>query len=552
MHASYTGNHSGSYTTNRAGAQASQPKAPAFDLALASPQQQAVFHWFRTSRVPAFAAYEAQALVSGEAAEVEATNLVVRARAGCGKTTTIVAGVELAPEQTILLAAFNKSIASELQGRITNPRVEAKTLHALGFKFCIYNWKKINLDDMGQRATTLAIAATTAVKATLSMRAARNNPVPEQAIKLVANLHSKGREIQPFATSGHDLVDLAVAFNLLPDEQLTAAGWDETAICHAAYRAMVLATKRPANNLIDFADMIYLPLANNWVRAWYDLVVVDEAQDMTEAQLELARRCCKRGGRICVVGDDRQAIYGFRGADSAALDNLKRALKAAELGLTVTRRCPQRIVTLAQALVPDFEAAPEAPEGQILRCDADSMIAGASEGDFILSRTNAPLVKICLALLKRGVRARVKGRDIGRGIQALVRKLAPASLAALEGLLTEWASHETERALAKLPEGPRETRIDFVNDQAAVILALAEGADSLDALDRRIADLFTDEGEARVVMCSSVHKAKGLEAKRVYRLVGTFRDGSTEEQNITYVAITRVQETLVEVSGYEK
>lgn len=505
--------------------------APAFNMALASPQQDDIFAWFRSG---------------------EKRNLVVRARAGCGKTTTILAGVELAPEAAILLAAFNKDIADELRSRITNPRVEAKTLHALGYQFVRYRWKGITVEEGGnRRERSLAEAATQAIKGSLPTRAARNSAVPEEAIKLVGQLHSKGREICPFAQGGGDLVPLMVTFNLLPDEALAASGWNEHAICFAAHRAMQLAQQRPETTGIDYADMIYLPLVNDWVRAWYDLVVVDEAQDMTEAQLMLALRACRRNGRIAVVGDDRQGIYGFRGADSNALDNLKRALNARELGLTITRRCPKSVVALARVLVPDFEAAPTAPEGTIRRCDADTMLADVRPGDFIISRKNAPLVPLCLALLKQGVRARVKGRDIGRGIQALLRKLDAASLEALAPLLAGWVAHETSRA-QKLPEGPRETRIEAVQDQAAIINALADGAADLADLYRRVVDLFSDEKDARAVVLSTVHRVKGLETSRAFLLDGTFRTGSLEEANIRYVAITRTKDTLVLVEGFDK
>ncbi len=531
-----------------------QSSAPAaFDLSLASAEQEAIFYWFRTGRVR---------LEDGS--EIEAQDLLVRARAGTGKTTTILAGVELAPEGAILLAAFNKSIASELQSRIRNPRVEAKTLHALGFKFCSYNWKGHTVDTTSRRrALLLAQEAMKAfphldVKGSTEEARKKAAAVRMQVAKLIASLHSKGREIQPFARGGRDLVDLAVTFNLMPDDSMTAYGWDESAICAAAYKAMILAKQKtlagkPAE--IDFADMIYLPLVMGWVRPWYDLVVVDEAQDMTVAQLELAQRACRRGGRICVVGDDRQAIYAFRGADAQALDNLKKALNAAELGLTITRRCPKLVVALAQALVPDFTAAPEAPQGLLRNCDSDTMISEAREGNFILSRTNAPLVKVCMALLRRGVRARVKGRDIGRGIQALVEKLAPASLSGLTLSLNNWTDREIERATEKLPEGPREERIDAVSDQAAVLHAVIDVSDDLADLNDRLEELFADADDMdpkKVVMCSSVHRAKGLEASRVYLLKGTFRDGSIEEDNIRYVAITRTKHELVDVAGFER
>lgn len=78
-----------------------------------SNQQNAIFRWFESG---------------GNG------NLVVKARAGTGKTTTIIEAVKRAPEKTILLAAFNKRIAEELTARIGDcPHIEAKTLHAIGF-----------------------------------------------------------------------------------------------------------------------------------------------------------------------------------------------------------------------------------------------------------------------------------------------------------------------------------------------------------------------------------------------------------------------------------
>lgn len=303
-------------------------------------------------------------------------------------------------------------------------------------------------------------------------------------------------------------------------------------------------------DVVDFADMIFLPLVHRWVRPWFDLVVVDEAQDMTEAQLEVAMGACRRSGRIAVVGDDRQAIYAFRGADSGSLDRLKDELRASELGLTVTYRCCQLVVDLARKLVPDYEAAPGAPAGEILRCDPEQMLDGAAEGDFVLSRTNAPLVKICMALLKRGVRARVKGRDVGRGVVALIRKLRARTVADVPAKLAAHVDREITRA-QKLAEGAREARVEFVTDQQAIVLALLESASTVAELEARCTELFSDDAERAAVMCSTVHKAKGLEASRTFLLEGTFRGGCIEEDNIRYVAITRAKARMTWVSGYE-
>ena len=76
----------------------------------------------------------------------------------------------------------------------------------------------------------------------------------------------------------------------------------------------ILKAAEEPTEAIDFADMIFLPLRKGMVYPSYELVVIDEAQDMTRPQLEIAKRepPPKMGG-FFIVGDDRQAIYGFRG-----------------------------------------------------------------------------------------------------------------------------------------------------------------------------------------------------------------------------------------------
>lgn len=497
-----------------------------------SPQQDAIFRWFETGQVPA------SALPGGDvahSAELKAQHLIVRARAGTGKTTTIVEGVSRAPERQILLAAFNREIAQELQRRVRSSRVEVKTLHALGLRYVRRNWRceVEDQDHRGERAAALAREAAPSA--------------PDQVQRLVAALHTKARELAPRA-SLQDVVDVAYRFDLTPDEQYELDGWDVRRVAACALQAMELATRQTA--VVDYADMIFLPVRMRWIRPWFDMVVVDEAQDMTETQLEIAQGACRRGGRICPVGDDRQAIYGFRGADSGSLDRLKTSLGAAELGLTVTYRCGSLIVDLARELVPDFTAAPGAAPGEIVRCDDEKMIEDAREGDFVISRKNAPLVGVCMALLKRGVRARIRGRDIGRGIVALIRRLRARTIADVAPALEAYAARETAKA-AKLSEVAREARVEFVSDQCGIILALCEGAAAVSELEARVNELFSDDVSRGAVICSTVHRIKGLEADRTFLLSGTFRPGDGEEANIRYVAITRAKTRLCWVSGFE-
>lgn len=235
-------------------------------------------------------------------------SLVVRARAGTGKTTTILEGINRAPDQSILLCAFNKRIADELQAKLGNERAAAKTLHSVGFAAVRTVWRNVRVATGSARAWSLAKAVCYDGKGYGYDR--DGDAVPDDAVSLVVKLHTKGREMLPHATKGGELFDLAVQFDCTPSEDFLAtpgfAKFDTDWVCDKAAKAMDLAGREKPAEDIDFTDMIFLPLRNGWLRPQYDLVVVDEAQDMNMAQLEIAQSILKRGGRMCVVGDDRQ------------------------------------------------------------------------------------------------------------------------------------------------------------------------------------------------------------------------------------------------------
>lgn len=336
--------------------------------------------------------------------------------------------------------------------------------------------------------------------------------------------------------------------DLVPEPHVEAGGWTCARLARIALCGMELALTRSSK--IDFADMVYLPLRLNWIYGMYDLVCIDEAQDMNAGQLELARRICKPKGRIVVIGDDRQAIYGFRGADSNSLDRLKIELNAKEMNLTVTYRCPRLVVELAAGLVPDILARPDAPTGTVLTMQAEELHQHVRPGDFVLSRSNAPLAKACLALIRKGIRAKISGRDIGQRLLNVAKRLKAYDMVTFYTKLGEWA----QREIARAKKANRLGRVQLIRDQADTIRALLFGLKDVNGLYTRIEEMFGDPS-ASMVQCSSVHRAKGLEADRVFILQDTLYPGKNgrdrqEEANIEYVAITRARDTLVWVNGF--
>ena len=85
------------------------------------------------------------------------------------------------------------------------------------------------------------------------------------------------------------------------------------------------------NNLVDFDDLLLLPykiLEQNQSLAQeisqrYQYIMVDEYQDTNELQYRLLQKLCISHQNLCVVGDDDQSIYGWRGASIKNILNFK-------------------------------------------------------------------------------------------------------------------------------------------------------------------------------------------------------------------------------------
>ena len=470
-------------------------------------------------------------------------HFVVVARAGSGKTTILLKGMSVAPEGKRLVCAFSKIIADELNMRVQRDslgNIEARTLHAIGYQFVRQFWQGVRPSFNSERADKLAEAVCGA-------------KAPDAIKKIVSKLHTKGREMAPHAEKLGDLVDIMAQFELEPDAEWEGRGFDAAYVEQKALDCMEMAAAhKPLDGTIDGSDMIFLPIRNGWLHPIWDVVAVDEAQDMTTAQLEIAQGCCS--GRIVVIGDPCQAIFGFRGADSNSLYRLKAELNAKELPLTVTYRCGKRIVAEAQRYVPDFTAGDDNPEGAVEHMRMSQLMPAVEPGDFVLSRINAPLVSIAMSLLKRGTRTVIAGRDVGKGLQGLITKFKAKSIPDLMAKISTWEQRETDRVIKRYQLRPAvlEQRTEAIRDQADMLTSLAEGAGSVYDVVNNITTLFADKSAGAVVTCSSVHRAKGLEANRVFVLADTLRADKQEEVNITYVAITRAKKVLTYVAAEDK
>jgi DNA helicase-2/ATP-dependent DNA helicase PcrA len=470
-------------------------------------------------------------------------HVVVKAGAGTGKTFTAIHSIKkrmkLPSAGRVVIVCFNKSIQMELQTKVP-PGVVACTMHSLGLSLISNALGRPEIlfsKSMGILRSDLGLGDDEKLPWALA------NAV-ERIVSICKGQGSKAAK----DFSDEDLDTIAATFDItMPPDRSSCFD----------YVRSVLAQSDANPHVVDFDDMLRIPLVHNLVDdVKYDLMVVDEAQDLNPTQQQMALRLAKR---LMFVGDERQAIYGFRGADVRSMQNVIDSLQKTEpslsvLPLTKTRRCPKLHVLLANQIVPDFHALPEAAEGKVFTV-ADNFLADTLTGSpLVVCRVNAPLVKTAYELIKRDVRCRIQGRDFGSGLVILLRKIVnfkpfpSVSREVLFNLIELHRSNEEAKLLASTSKAAA-TKLATLQDKCECLNYLAENEETAQGVVNRIERLFSDDkGKAGdCVLLSTVHRAKGLEANRVVILspekmphpMAKLDWEKEQELNICYVAITR-------------
>lgn len=484
-------------------------------------------------------------------------NLTLLARAGTGKTSTILLGVDAYaaryPSHDVWVCAYNKSIADEVSDKLKSrghvwPRIQASTVHSASFGLVKYVFRP-TIDERK-------------VRNLIYDRVDNRRPdwqVYEQYQSQITSLVAYGKQGGVGFFDDMQIGDTRVWYELA--DHFDVNGVDDTSVmddivrcAQSIYRASLDQT-----DVIDFDDMVLFPLVKSLrVKFQKDLVFVDEAQDLSRARQALIRKFIRPGGRICIVGDDKQAIYGFSGADAQALDSLTQSMGARTLPLSVTWRCPKSVVKLAQTIVPDITAAETAIEGEVLHVkELPTDLTPGKDADVVLCRNTAPLIEIAYRLIRAGVPCKVEGRKIGEGLIALVRRWRVTTTAQLTDRLEVYRDREMQKAQAKGNEAKAVEVDDRVNTVLQIIAAVnAQGRTRTDDVVQFIDNLFAD-GADRVVTLATYHRSKGREWNRVILWEHAARCPSkgarqawqrTQEANLAYVAITRSRKTLVFVN----
>src|SRR5690625_5021862 len=215
---------------------------------------------------------------------------------------------------------------------------------------------------------------------------------------------------------------------------------------------------RAEHAALDFADQVSLaariartvPQAGRLARRLHRVVLLDEFQDTSVAQLQMLTDLFGPGHAACAVGDPQQAIYGWRGASASSLAGFADAFATAEHGvlqrtLSTSWRNDQAVLAVANRLaaplrsagggvsIPELRPRPGAGEGACEMIEAaDERAEAAAIGRWILARRAEQDVEEEPASAAVLVRAR---RQIPALVEGLEASGLPVAVAGLGGLL---------------------------------------------------------------------------------------------------------------------
>lgn len=517
-------------------------------------------------------------------------SFLIDAKAGSGKTYMLGELMCGALRGSTLLMAFNRAIADECKQRFGS-RLSFE--QSLDTNICTVHSHGLSaFRRAGAKPKTLDSKVAFMLKDMLSAEASKDDDIWRnmgKVSRLVSMAKAAGfglsstHEQFPSATDTDAWLSLAEHFAL--DADLTG---DTTIEEVVDYAQRVLRASNSRTNSIDFDDMIYLPLLLNMPLPLYDNVLIDEAQDINATRRELAFRSIAPGGRIIAVGDPNQAIYGFTGADAASLTNIAARIAAWSsqpcpiLPLSICWRCDSRIIAEAQEIVPEIKPRPGTADGQVTTIpfisqpparfsqtgtEAD-LFQLALPGDAILCRLNKPNVATCLGFLRRGKRARIEGRDLGKRLEYHVTRTSELyAFEPLSSTILDLDTYEEQEVGNLAAKNKSEATIALFEDEVDAARLIIERCIEVNPhamwadFQSMIADLFGDNiSNSQTITLSSVHKAKGREWPRVFILgwkdympfhLATQPWEIEQEHNLRYVAITRAEHTLFYVTGVQ-
>ncbi len=286
------------------------------------------------------------------AVEHDAGHLLIVAGAGTGKTTTLAARIAHlvtngVPAERIMLLTFSRRAASELLARADvwagHDRLRGAwggTFHAVANRLLRRFGRSVGIEpdftllDPADAAELLALVRDELAEEAAPSRRRARKEVLVSVLSRVVNTRS------PLDTV------LREHYPWCADQA------DELRAVYGAYVA-----RKRARHLVDYDDLLTLlrallmhPEAGAMVAGRFDHVLVDEYQDTNVLQSDVLAALADAGVTITAVGDDAQAIYGFRGGTVRNILDFPQRFDADVVPLTRNHRSTPEVVEVANRI----------------------------------------------------------------------------------------------------------------------------------------------------------------------------------------------------------
>lgn len=456
--------------------------------------------------------------------------------------------LKLLPQnKKVLFCAFNKDIVKEIEKKVPKDltNVDIRTVHSLGYLMIQRNFKGQEIITNENKYRQFII----------------NNL---DIISSIDTTSLKFKDRMKYIDNICDLVNFSRYYLVNSEKEIEklVKKYDIDVIADEIEATIdILKWGKEYINEIDFTDMIWLPHALDLkpIGLLYDYILGDECQDFSVAQRELLLRCRKINTRMFLFGDKNQTIYAFCSADPQSFDILKSLPNTSSLPLSISYRCSKNIVRFAQNVVSTIEHnEANKSEGEIkYNVELDEI----QDGDMVLCRNNAPLMKIYNDFIRMGKKCQIRGKDIGTNLKKLVKSMHQDKLnVSLEkdGLfvrlydsLFELRNKILKQTGLDLKSVMNDSKITNKLDMIRALEVLSEGLNTTDELIDKIGNMFSDK-KINGISLSTIHKAKGLEAENVYIACPSLMPCKSatldweieQEKNLQYVAYTRAKNIL--------
>lgn len=482
-------------------------------------------------------------------------NLVVVATAGSGKTTTLVNSFPYMQGEILNIAFANNTVNTLVR------KIEEVFDLSGDFDAKAKRFKSLPVTVKTSNSTGAGLLYSAGFKYRPVLLDGADVPISKQ--KYYAAVKNVGYQFEKQAS----MVKLIneIRMNLILDEAELKSFFDEYDTDVLTYSDARIALQLVKDNskdarYIDFLDQLYLPVVFGLKPKTYpDWICVDECQDLSSLQRKILMTHIGPNTHTFWVGDPEQAMFLFAGAALNSIELIKKELKEfsgedpVQLPLDICYRCATDIVKEAQKgndFIKPFEGQ---IKGVVRYIENEQLLSQLELGDTVLSRTNAPLLKLAFQLIGAGMKVTVRGRDFSSNLINFVKKYVSQDSADFCSDLNYNARAAASKELSK----EENRKYELILDKLACCNAICEMNDvnSFKDFERIVKDIFSDAKSP--ITLSVIHRVKGDEFPRVfvlnYEQVGVpwkpIEKEILGEKAVLFVCRTRAQIELVYVKS---